>query len=190
MLLLLGGAGLLAWAYFNRQQVGTAAADVETAVESGVADVQAAIAGWKAVNQGPMWVPVLNAAEQQHGIPADLLARMAYQESRFRQDVIDGTTVSSAGALGLMQLMPQYFNTVTGPRPFTPTDTQAQIQQAAQQLVGLMNHFNDWALAVAAYNDGQGNIDQYIAGTRALPAETTSYVADILADVPLTGLSS
>jgi soluble lytic murein transglycosylase-like protein len=149
--------------------------------------VTAAIAGWKNVQAGPTWVPVLNSAEQQFGIPPDLLARMAYQESHFRPEIIDGTKASPAGALGLMQLMPQYFNTVRVAVPFQPADTVAQIQQAAQLLVGLMNHFNDWTLAVAAYNDGQGNIDQYVAGTRALPAETSNYVADVLADVPLNG---
>ena len=145
----------------------------------------AAISGWKSVQQGPQWVPVLNAAESQLGIPADLLARIAYEESHFRQDIIDGNTPSSAGALGLMQLLPKYFNTVQVPVPFAPSDTAAQIQQAGQLLVTLFNHFGDWSLAVAAYNAGQTRIDGYVAGTNTLPAETSSYVADILADVPV-----
>jgi soluble lytic murein transglycosylase-like protein len=47
--------------------------------------------------------------------------------------------------------------------------------------------FGDWGLAVAAYNDGQGNVNKYLAGTRALPAETLAYVSDVLSDVPVSG---
>lgn len=193
ILWLVSGGVLLVWLYSQRQAV---AADVTSAVDSGVDDVTAAIAGWQQVQAGPLWVPVLHAAEQQYGIPTDLLARIAYQESHFRPDIIDGTVASSAGALGLMQLLGgtnsagvPWFTSVAVPRPFTPADTTAQIQQAAQLLVSLMNHYNDWALAVAAYNDGRGNIDAYVAGNRALPSETANYVADILADVPLNGSS-
>jgi len=187
--MVLAGLGALVGAlvYLNRQKAG----DV---IATGAEDVQAAVQGWKTVKDGPTWVPVLNAAEQQYGIPPDLLARMAYQESHFRPEIIDGTKASSAGALGLMQLIPganskgvQYYPSVNVPRPFTPDDTRAQIQEAARFLVSLMNRYNDWALAVAAYNDGPKNIDQYVAGNRPLPPETSSYVADVLADVPVSG---
>jgi hypothetical protein len=47
--------------------------------------------------------------------------------------------------------------------------------------------FTDWTLALAAYNDGQGNVRAYLAGNRALPAETLNYVSDVLADVPVPG---
>jgi soluble lytic murein transglycosylase-like protein len=174
--LLLGGAGL-AWLYSQQDAV-------TGAVETGVDTVNAAIAGWKNVHDGPQWVPVINAAEAQYGIPTDLLARMAYQESHFRTEIINGSISSPAGALGIMQLMP-IFATVNRPRPFTGQDTGAQIQQAAAELARLYGHYIDWGLAVAAYNDGQGNIDKYLKGARALPSETANYVADVLADVPI-----
>lgn len=179
---ILGGAALLAVVLYTQRNT------VGSGVQSVSEDIQAAVEGWKQVGDGPTWVPLLNAAEVSYGLPQDLLARMAYQESRFRPDVITGATVSPAGALGLMQLMPQYFTTVQGPRPFTPAVTQAQIAQAAQQLAGLYSHFGDWTLAVAAYNDGQGNIDAYVAGTRPLPQETQNYVVQVTADVPLPGM--
>ena len=169
--ILAGTIGVLI--YLNRQSIGDT--------------VTATVSGWPSVEQGPVWVPVINQTEQQLGIPANILARMAYEESHFRQDIIDGTTASSAGALGILQLMPQYFNTVTVPRPFTTADTVNQISQAGGQLLALFNQFNDWTLAVAAYNAGAGTVSAYISGTRTLPTETQNYVADILADVPLTG---
>jgi soluble lytic murein transglycosylase-like protein len=181
LLWVLGGAGVL-WLLSQRDQVAGA-------VEWGADTVQAAVSGWQTVNQGPQWVPVLNVAENQNGIPSNLLARTAYQESHFRPDIIDGSTVSPAGALGIMQLMPQWFSTVRVSRPFTPQDTGAQIQQAAVELSRLYRHYQDWGLALAAYNDGQGNVDSYVAGNRALPAETLTYVSAVLADVPVSGAS-
>ena len=168
--LVAGAAGVLIW---QSQNIGDA--------------VTAATCGWANVEQGPVWVPVINQAETAAGIPANLLARMAYQESRFRPDVIDGSTPSSAGALGILQLMPQYFDTVTVARPFTTADTVAQITQAAQQLASLYNEFSDWTLAVAGYNAGAGTVSNYINGSGQLPAETQAYVADVVADVPVPG---
>lgn len=169
-ILVAGAAGILIW---QSQNIGDA--------------VTAQICGWASVEQGPVWVPVINQAEAAAGIPNNLLARMAYRESHFRPDVIDGTTASSAGALGILQLMPQYFSTVQVPTPFTTQDTVDQITQAATQLQSLYGQFTDWTLAVAAYNAGATTIKNYLAGTAALPAETAAYVADVIADVPVAG---
>jgi soluble lytic murein transglycosylase-like protein len=168
--LVAGAAGVLLW---QSQNIGDA--------------VTAAVSGWQNVGQGPVWVPVINQAESAAGIPTNLLARMAYTESHFRPDIIDGTTPSSAGALGIMQLMPQYFSTVQVATPFTTQDTVDQITQAAQELARLYGVFSDWTLAVAAYNAGQGTVSNYIAGTGTLPAETEAYVAGVIADVPVPG---
>lgn len=177
LLLGLGGAIAL-YLIYNRQGVGGV-------LESGAETVQAAVEGWASVNQGPVWVPVINIAEETFNLPTNLLARQAYQESRFRQEIIDGTQASPAGALGILQLMPAYFTSVQRPTPFSTTDTQDQINEAAKQMQGLFARFGDWGLALAAYNDGAGNVDQYLNGTRALPVETQNYVSQILTDVPL-----
>lgn len=169
-LIVVGAAGVLVW---QSQTIGDA--------------VSAAIGGWASVEQGPVWVPVINEAETAAGIPPNLLARMAYTESHFRPDVIDGTTPSGAGALGILQLLPEYFDTVQVATPFTTADTMAQITQAAGQLAALYNEFSDWTLAVAAYDAGAGTVSKYINGTGSLPAETEAYVAGIIADVPVPG---
>ena len=156
----------------------------------GVVGVQTGIISnpfWKSAGDGSTWLPVLNAAEASYGIPTDLLARQAYQESHFRTDVINGTTASPAGALGILQLMPAYFPVVNSPRPYSAADTTQQIATAAAQMASLYNQFGDWGLALAAYNDGAGNVNSYLAGNRALPDETVNYVSAILADVPIPG---
>jgi soluble lytic murein transglycosylase-like protein len=180
LLWLLGGS-IAAWIIVNR-------GSVSGSLETGVETVTAAVSGWQNVNDGPVWVPVINQSEAAYGIPANLLARQAYQESHFRREIIDGTTPSSAGALGILQLMPQYFDSVNVPRPYTSADTQAQITQAAQQMQSLYSQFGDWGLALAAYNDGAQNVKDYLAGTRPLPLETQTYVAQILTDVPVPSM--
>ncbi len=178
---LLGGGALL----YALSQTQTA----QNVVESGVDTVTAAVSGWQSVQQGPQWVPVINAAEVQYGIPPNLLARMAYQESHFRQEIIDGTKPSTAGALGILQLMPRIFPIVNAPIPFTAQDTSAQIQTAAQEIARLYTVYRDWGLALAGYNWGQGHLSTYLANGGSIPQQTIDYVSQILADVPIDGAS-
>lgn len=130
---------------------------------------------WKQKKNASKYLPLLNAAERKYGIPTDLLARMAYQESHWRDDIVNGTTTSTAGALGLMQLVPKWHPTVN------PLDVPAAIDYAARYVASLHTQFGSWPLAVAAYNAGPGNVQKY-AGVPPFP-ETQSYVADIFADV-------
>lgn len=146
--------------------------------------VNYAMSAWMTSANAQKWSAALSQAENQYGLPSGLLSRIAYQESRFIQAVIDGTRASSAGALGMMQLMPQYFNTVQRPTPFSDADTLDQINQAAQLLASLYAHFGDWTAAVAAYNAGQGTIDHVLAGTANLPGQTADYIAQVSSDLP------
>lgn len=144
--------------------------------------VMASVQGYKNVNEGPTWVPSLNAAEQSYGLPTDLLCAMAYQESSFLQDVITGVRPSSAGALGLMQLMPQYYASVQVPTPFAPSDTQNQINDAANTVAQNYASLNSWPLAVAAYNAGLGAVQN--AGGIPQNGQTPAYVSAIIANCP------
>lgn len=139
---------------------------------------------WTNSSNGRKWAPFLQQIEDAYGIPEGLLSRIAYQESHFRTEIINGTQPSPAGALGIMQLMPQYFTSVQRSTPFSDTDTQDQIREAANFLTQLFTHFQDWTLATAAYNAGQGTINQVLNGTLTLPAETAQYIAQISADLP------
>lgn len=133
------------------------------------------------------WAQYLSDAEDYYGIPKGLLTRIAEQESSFKSNVIDGTHPSPAGALGIMQLMPQFWDTVRRPIPFTDSDTQDQIGQAAEFLASLYHHFGNWTNAVAGYNAGQGTIDKVLAGQASLPAETSTYLASVFGDLPQYG---
>jgi soluble lytic murein transglycosylase-like protein len=135
---------------------------------------------WETAGEGPTYQPTFAVVESNNGIPTNLLYRIGYQESHFRPDIIDGTTVSEAGAVGIMQLEPQFF-------PGAGVNAQTDIATAGAELARLYGVFGDWQLATAAYNDGQGNIAAYLAGTKTLPTETQNYVADVFADVPVQG---
>ena len=178
LLLILAGVAL-AYEYYQSATSG----DPTSFASNPLSSIMETVTPWKSAGSGPQWVPVLNAAEQQFGIPTDLLARVAYQESRFREDIIRGTKASGAGALGMMQLMPQYFPVVNVPRPYTDADVSNQITAAAQQLSSLYSRFGDWSLALAAYNAGAGNVEKY--GGIPPFTETQNYVAQITADVPV-----
>ncbi len=138
---------------------------------------------WKEEGDGPLWLPTLNATEDKYAIPTDLLARVAYQESRFRRDIIDGTTQSPAGAVGIMQLLPRYF-------PGAGESPASDIDTAGKYLSELYTQFRDWQKALAAYNWGPGNVRRCLAsgnGLAAMPTETQNYVTQICTDVPTHG---
>lgn len=121
------------------------------------------------------YVDHIRAVELQLGIPRDLLVRVAYQESRFRADIITGKTVSSAGAKGMFQLMPVHWGSVN------PADWRASALYAGRYLVSHYKRFGTWQHALAAYNWGQGNLAKY--GLAKAPLETRNYYGQILADV-------
>jgi soluble lytic murein transglycosylase-like protein len=155
-----------------------------------------AVQAWKQSANAQKWLPFLDQAGAEFGLPQDLLGAMAQQESSFRQDVIDGTTPSKAGALGLMQMEPKYFTTVRRPVPFTDQDTQDQIAEAAAHLSDLYAQLfplasstgqNPWALVLAGYDAGA----QAVKNAAGIPpyAETQKYVAKILGNAPAAAVA-
>ncbi|MCW3011527.1 MAG: lytic transglycosylase protein, partial [Solirubrobacterales bacterium] len=97
-----------------------------------------------------------------------LIAGVIHTESRFR----DGQ-VSSAGALGLMQITPATAGDIarkSGGVLFETEDLaspQVNISYGAYYLRYLLNRFGgDEALALAAYNGGEGNVERWVAEAR------------------------
>ena len=136
---------------------------------------------WALPLEGVKFEKAFKVAEAREGLPAGLLGRVAYQESRFRQDIISGETQSSAGAVGLMQIVPKWHPDVDPKNPFESID------YSAKYLRKLYESFGDWRYALAAYNWGPGNLKKYLEDpvNIRLPKETADYVAQIGADVGL-----
>jgi len=117
---------------------------------------------------------IAEAATRAH-IPANWIAAVLRGESAG-----DVGAVSSAGAMGLMQLMPDTWRDLRtslhlGADPFDPHDN---IVAGAAYLRVLHDRYGD-AGFLAAYNAGPGRYDDHLATGRALPAETLVYVATV-----------
>lgn len=130
-----------------------------------------------------LWIPpekyaaTIRAAEAAHGLPVDMLARLLWQECRYREEIITGRVRSPAGALGIAQFMPATAREV-GIDPLNPAQA---IPTAAAYLARLYRMFGTWSEALAAYNWGMGNVTR--KGLAAAPRETRAYYREILADV-------
>lgn len=132
---------------------------------------------WRVPDAAAPYLPALTAAEVAQGIPAGLLVRLAYQESRFRPEIISGALQSRAGAIGIMQIIPRFHPGVN------PLDPAQAIPYAARYLRQQFDRFGSWELALAAYNWGPGNVAEWQAGRASPPLETRNYVAQITQDV-------
>lgn len=125
------------------------------------------------------YTDAIRAAEAKYQLPDSLLARVLYQESRFRPDIISGATRSSVGAQGIAQFMPA----TAADLGIDPLDPFQAIPAAAKYLRQLYNQTGSWDRALAAYNWGVGNVQR--KGLDAAPLETRNYVSQVLADVPV-----
>jgi hypothetical protein len=110
----------------------------------------------------------VKAAAEENDIPIGFFARLLWQESRFR-----ATEISSAGAQGIAQFMPQTAVEMGLRDPFDPLQA---IPASARFLRKLHKQFGNLGLAAAAYNAGGGRIEKWLSRRGALPAETRAYV--------------
>jgi len=118
---------------------------------------------------------IANAAAQ-YGVDPSLALNVAIAES-----ALNPSAVSSAGAIGVFQLMPA---TAAG-LGVNPNNLQENIQGGVQYLGQLLAQFGNPTAALAAYNWGPGNVSQAQAtyGDDWLshaPTETQNYVTEIL----------
>lgn len=114
---------------------------------------------------------LINGAAARTGVPGELIAAVAQQESGFNPKA-----VSSAGAQGLMQLMP---GTADGLGVANPFDPAQAIDGGARLLRDLLDRFGRTDHALAAYNAGPGAVLRY-DGIPPYP-ETQNYVRSVLA---------
>src|SRR3546814_1759860 len=122
----------------------------------------------------PCAVPIEEAV-RRFGIPAAWIRAVMRAESAG-----DCRTISSAGAMGLMQIMPGTWAELRvrhrlGSNPYDPRDN---ILAGAAYLRELYDRYGSPGF-LAAYNAGPGRYEEYLAG-RPLPAETRAYVAALV----------
>ena len=113
-------------------------------------------------------------ASQRFGIPEHWIRAVLRAESAG-----DVRAVSSAGAMGLMQVMPDTWAGLRvryglGRDPYDPRDN---ILAGTAYLREMFDRYGNVAAMLAAYNAGPGRYDEHRATGRPLPAETRAYVA-------------
>ena len=154
----------------------------------------AALAVWRSE---PVWLDrlryplryeaIVRTHARNYDLDPALLAAVIYTESRFRADAR-----SSAGALGLMQLLPETGRGIalrTGGNRFVVgdlLDPEINVRYGSWYLRELTRKYGNTRTALAAYHAGQGNIDRWQdQGVGIQFAETRAYVDDVLGTVPV-----
>lgn len=109
-------------------------------------------------------------ASETYGVPLSLLKAVAKAESDFNPNV-----VSSAGAVGIMQLMPATAKELGVQNIY---DVKENIMGGAKELSGLLKRYDgDLTLTLAGYNAGIGNVQKY--GGVPPFQETQNYIKKI-----------
>ncbi|ARM88154.1 lytic transglycosylase-like protein [Rhizobium sp. CIAT894] len=123
----------------------------------------------------------ITEAAQRFGVPEHWIRAVMRVESAG-----DVRAVSSAGAMGLMQIMPATWTDLSarhrlGSNPYDPRDN---ILAGTAYLREMHDRYGSPGF-LAAYNAGPGRYEEYLSG-RPLPAETRAYVATL---APIIGSS-
>lgn len=114
---------------------------------------------------------IFEEASNTFGVSVNLLESIAKAESNF-----DANAVSSAGAIGVMQLMPA---TAAAMGVTDAYDAYQNIMGGAKYISQLLQQYSgNISLALAAYNAGSSNVDQY--GGIPPFTETQNYVKKVL----------
>lgn len=114
---------------------------------------------------------IITEAAERHGVSFSLLKAMIKIESDFNPRAI-----STAGALGLMQIMPENIKRLKIKDPFDPREN---IMGGTRYLKQMIDRFNGkLSLALAAYNAGPNTVERY---QRIPPfTETEDYVEAVM----------
>ena len=121
------------------------------------------------------WGPYIREAAARFRVPGHWVRAVMHQESGGEQQA-----TSSAGAMGLMQVMPATYEGLRvryqlGDDPYDPHNN---ILAGTAYIREMYDRFGAPGF-LAAYNAGPDRVDNYLAGRAALPEETVNYVAAI-----------
>jgi len=112
---------------------------------------------------------IIQEAADQYGMDANLIRSVVKAESNFKPEAL-----SSKGAMGLMQLMPDTAKELGVKDAY---DARENIMGGTRYLKTLLDRYNGKVdLALAAYNWGMGNLEKR---PHNLPQETLNYISKV-----------
>ena len=112
---------------------------------------------------------IINRAAQQYGVEPSLIKAMIKMESDFNPNC-----VSSSGAVGLMQLMPETAKFLGVTNSYDP---EQNIMGGTKYIAQKLEAYNgDLELALSAYNAGSGTVKKY----GGVPPQCRLYISKIL----------
>ncbi len=125
---------------------------------------------------------------QEYSVPKELIFAVIKVESDF-----DPNAVSSAGAVGLMQMLPSTYKWLTTllKEEYSEQDLynpEISIKYGAYYLRYLYSRFGSWEKAVIAYNWGERNLSEFLEGNEYIEGdyslipvgETRHYVKKVI----------
>jgi soluble lytic murein transglycosylase len=144
--------------------------------------VEAEPAGYLRARYPLEYDQIVSAHARNYDLDPALLAAVIYAESRF-----DPNAESEAGAVGLMQLLPETAKGIalrTGGSKFVVADLrdpEINVRYGSWYLDHLRDRYDrDTRLALAAYHAGQGNVDGWLEEGRGIAfPETRDYVDEV-----------
>ena len=136
---------------------------------------------------GDPWGPYIREAAGRFRVPEGWVRAVMRQESGGREQA-----VSSAGAMGLMQVMPATYAGLRARHRLgdDPYDPHSNVLAGTAYIREMYDRYGSPGF-LAAYNAGPDRVDGYLAGSGSLPDETVNYLAAITPnlgrDVPPSG---
>lgn len=126
------------------------------------------------------WRPYIEEASARYGVPVEWIERVMRAESGGRTTLNGRPIVSSAGAMGLMQLMPGTWADMRarlglGHDPHHPRDNIL----AGTYYLRLMHDRFGYPGLFAAYNAGPARYSAWLERRSKLPEETRVYMARV-----------
>ena len=119
----------------------------------------------------------VSACSKEFDVPEQIIYATIKTESNFRP-----YARSSAGAVGLMQLMPDTFQWLTDHMLhenlplYRRADPYTNIRYGTYMLSWLYEYYGDWEIVFAAYNAGPGRVNSWLSDDRCSSNGKLTYI--------------